>query len=352
MPKNLKESFTLFCNSKNLEVNQNQILVIEKLQNYYKKNFESFISNFFSKKNLKKSFYLYGDVGVGKTMILDFFFNQIIEKKKRLHFNEFMLNFHDFVHERKNNKEQNIISLFVKNLKSKASLIYFDEFQVTNIVDAMILGKLFEEIFNENIKIILTSNTKISELYKDGLQRDQFKPFIEIMEEKSVEHKLEIDDDYRRSKKNQKQRFFFPLNQETNFKINKFFRIISKNKRKISKILNTKGRVFEIKNYYEKISRFDFKELCDQNLGAEDYIEIVKVSDFIVIENIPQFDEFNSNQQLRFITLMDVIYDKKIPIAVTAKQDLDQFTSSKSLEKEFKRTLSRLYELTSTGYES
>ena len=352
MPKNLKESFTLFCNSKNLEVNQNQILVIEKLQNYYKKNFKSFISNFFSKENLKKSFYLYGDVGVGKTMILDFFFNQINEKKKRLHFNEFMLNFHDFVHERKNNKEQNIINLFVKNLKSKASLIYFDEFQVTNIVDAMILGKLFEEIFNENIKIILTSNTKISELYKDGLQRDQFKPFIEIMEEKSVEHKLEIDDDYRRSKKNQKQRFFFPLNQETNFKINKFFRIISKNKRKISKILNTKGRVFEIKNYYEKISRFDFKELCDQNLGAEDYIEIVKVSDFIVIENIPQFDEFNSNQQLRFITLMDVIYDKKIPIAVTAKQDLDQFTSSKSLEKEFKRTLSRLYELTSSGYES
>ena len=352
MPKNLKESFTLFCNSKNLEVNQNQILVIEKLQNYYKKNFKSFISNFFSKENLKKSFYLYGDVGVGKTMILDFFFNQINEKKKRLHFNEFMLNFHDFVHERKNNKEQNIINLFVKNLKSKASLIYFDEFQVTNIVDAMILGKLFEEIFNENIKIILTSNTKISELYKDGLQQDQFKPFIEIMEEKSVEHKLEIDDDYRRSKKNQKQRFFFPLNQETNFKINKFFRIISKNKRKISKILNTKGRVFEIKNYYEKISRFDFKELCDQNLGAEDYIEIVKVSDFIVIENIPQFDEFNSNQQLRFITLMDVIYDKKIPIAVTAKQDLDQFTSSKSLEKEFKRTLSRLYELTSSGYES
>ena len=352
MPKNLKESFTLFCNSKNLEVNQSQILVIEKLQNYYKKNFKSFISNFFSKENLKKSFYLYGDVGVGKTMILDFFFNQINEKKKRLHFNEFMLNFHDFVHERKNNKEQNIINLFVKNLKSKASLIYFDEFQVTNIVDAMILGKLFEEIFNENIKIILTSNIKISELYKDGLQRDQFKPFIEIMEEKSVEHKLEIDDDYRRSKKNQKQRFFFPLNQETNFKINKFFRIISKNKRKISKILNTKGRVFEIKNYYEKISRFDFKELCDQNLGAEDYIEIVKVSDFIVIENIPQFDEFNSNQQLRFITLMDVIYDKKIPIAVTAKQDLDQFTSSKSLEKEFKRTLSRIYELTSSGYES
>ena len=87
--------------------------------------------------------------------------------------------------------------------------------------------------------------------------------------------------------------------------------------------------------------------MCDNNLGAEDYLEIIKVSDFMVIENVPQFDDVNSNQQLRFITLMDIIYDKDIPIVVSANQDLDQFTSSKSLEKEFKRTLSRLYELTS-----
>ena len=209
MPKNLKEKFNLYCNSENLEVNQNQILVIKRLHDYYKTNFKSFISNLFSKKNLKKSFYLYGDVGVGKTMIMDFFYNQINEKKTRLHFNEFMLSFHNFVHERKDEKEQNIINLFVRNLKSKFSLIYFDEFQVTNIVDAMILGKLFKEIFKENIKIILTSNIKISELYKDGLQREQFKPFIKIMEESSFEHELIIEDDYRKSKENQKQRYFF-----------------------------------------------------------------------------------------------------------------------------------------------
>ncbi len=261
-----------------------------------------------------------------------------------------MLNFHDFVQERKNKKEQNIISLFVKDLKSKISVIYFDEFQVTNIVDAMILGKLFEEMFKANIKIILTSNTKISDLYKDGLQRDQFKPFIKIMQEKSVEHELKIEDDYRKSKENQKQRYFFPLNKETNFKINKFFRTITKDKIKLDKILNIKGRDFKIQNYYEGISRFDFKELCDQNLGAEDYLEIAKVSKFIVIENIPQFNDINSNQQLRFITLIDIIYDKNIPIAITANQNLDQFSSAKSLEKEFKRTTSRLYELTSKDY--
>ena len=119
-----------------------------------------------------------------------------------------MLNFHDYVHERKDKKNENVVSLFVKDLKSKVSLIYFDEFQVTNIVDAMILGKLFEHLFKENIKIILTSNIKISDLYKDGLQRDQFIPFIKIMEDKSIEHELKIEDDYRKSKENQKQRFF------------------------------------------------------------------------------------------------------------------------------------------------
>ena len=350
MLKNFEETFKKYCNSENLEINQSQLLVIKSLQNYHKENFKPFIFNFFSKDNLKKGFYLFGGVGVGKTMILDFFFEQINEKKKRLHFNEFMLNFHDFVHEKKDKKEQNIINLFVKNLKSKASLIYFDEFQVTNIVDAMILGKLFEEMFKENIKIILTSNIKISELYKDGLQRDQFKPFISIMENRSIEHELKIEDDYRKSKENQKQRYFFPLNQETNFKINKFFRIITKDIKKIKKILNVKGRVFEIKNYYEGISRFDFKELCDQNLGAEDYMEIAKNSKFIVIENIPQFDDINSNQQLRFITLIDIIYDKNIPIAITVSSSLEQFHSSKSIKKEFERTISRLYELTSRSY--
>tara|TARA_A100001234_G_scaffold219857_1_gene231574 strand:+ start:102 stop:1160 length:1059 start_codon:yes stop_codon:yes gene_type:complete len=350
MLKNLEDKFNQYCNSKNFEINENQFLVIKKLQDYYKKNFKSYFLKFFSKDYFKKGFYLYGDVGVGKTMILNFFFDHIKEKKLRLHFNEFMLSFHDFVHERKDQKEENVINLFVKDLKLKASLIYFDEFQVTNIVDAMILGRLFENIFKENIKVILTSNIKISELYMDGLQRDQFKPFIKIMEEKSIEHKLEIEDDYRKSKDNQKQRYFFPLNQETNFKINKFFRTITKDKKITPKILTVKGRSFKINNFYEGISRFNFKELCDQNLGAEDYLEIAKNSNFIVIENIPQFNDINSNQQLRFITLLDVIYDKKIPISVTANQSLDKFTSSKSLENEFKRTISRLYELTSKEY--
>ena len=350
MPKDLEEKFKLYCESANLEVNNNQINVIKKLQDYFNQNFTSTLFKIFKKKNSKKAFYLHGGVGVGKTMILNFFFDLVNQDKKKLHFNEFMLEFHDFVHSRKNKDQENIVSKFVKDLKSKLSFIYFDEFQVTNIVDAMILGKLFEEIFKENIKIILTSNIEISELYKDGLQRDQFLPFIDIMKKNSINHELTIEDDYRKSKENQKQRYFFPLNQETNFKINKFFRIITKEKKNSRKVLNIKGRDFIIKNFYENICRFNFDELCDQNLGAEDYLEIVKNSKFIFIDGIPQFNDINSNQQQRFITLIDIIYDKNLPIAVTASQDASKFTSSRSLKEPFKRTISRLYQLTSMKY--
>ena len=347
MPKTFEKDFISCCNNQELEVNPNQIAVIKKLEQYYHSNFKSFFSKLFSKQNSKKGFYLFGGVGVGKTMILNFFFDQVDQKKLRQHFNEFMVSFHDFVHERKDKNEENVINQFVKNIKSKASLIYFDEFQVTNIVDAMILGKLFDQIFKEDIKIIVTSNTKISELYKDGLQRDQFKPFIKIMEDQSIEHELKIEDDYRKSNDNQKQRYFYPLNQETNFKINKFFRTITKDKNQSKITVNVKGRNFKIENFYEGIVRFNFNGLCDQNLGAEDYLEIIKNCKFIVIDQIPQFNDTNSNQQQRFITLIDVIYDKDISIAVTSNQSLDKFTSSRLLEKPFKRTISRLYELTS-----
>ena len=350
MSKNLEEKFKLYCVSENLEVNHNQVNVIKKLQDYFNQNFTSTLFKIFKKKGLKKAFYLHGGVGVGKTMILNFFFDLVNQDKKRLHFNEFMLEFHNFVHTIKDKNQENVVSTFVKDLKSKVSLIYFDEFQVTNIVDAMILGKLFEEIFKENIKIILTSNIEISELYKDGLQRDQFLPFIDIMKNNSINHELIIEDDYRKSKENQKQRYFFPLNQETNFKINKFSRIITKNKKLSSKVLNIKGRNFKIKNFYEGISKFHFDELCNQNIGGEDYLKIAENSEFIIIENIPEFNDINSNQQQRFITLIDVIYDKDRAIAVTAEQSLEKLSSSRSLEKPFKRTISRLFELTSKEF--
>ena len=348
---NLNKSFQNYCKINNLEINPDQLDLIQELNLFYNHNFnKSLLKKIFTKQNSKIGFYLQGDVGVGKTMILNFFYNNFDKIKQRFHFNEFMISFHDFVFKNKENKQENIIGKFVKKLKNKSKLIYFDEFQVTNIVDAMILRSLFQKIFDENIKVLFSSNTKINDLYKDGLQRDQFLPFIKIMKEKCCQAKLIIKEDYRKSAKNKNERYFYPLNESTNFKLNKFFRKITKNLINKEMILSIKGRKLTIKNYFDGIARFDFKKLCSKNIGAEDYIKIAEVCTFIVIENIPIFNSDNSNQQQRFITLIDILYEKNIPLMISSQLQLDLLSSSEDLKKIFKRTISRLYELTSIKY--
>jgi cell division protein ZapE len=348
---NLKKLFLNHCKKNNLEVNPNQIDLIEELKIFCNLNFDkSFLKKIFLKKNLKVGFYLQGDVGVGKTMILNFFYENLKSTKQRLHFNEFMINFHDFVFQNRKYKKENIIDKFVSKIKKKYELIYLDEFQVTNIVDAMILGNLFKKMFDGNIKVLFSSNVKINNLYKDGLQRDQFLPFIKIMKNKCYQQTLNIEGDYRKVQNNKNERFLFPLNEMTNFKVNKYFRQITKNIPIKEKILIIKGRKFNIKNYYDGISRFDFKDLCAKNIGAEDFIKIADACSFIIIENIPNFNNDNSNQQQRFITLIDILYEKNIPLMITSKFKLNLIRSSKNLEDVFKRTISRLYELTSIKY--
>tara|TARA_B100000902_G_scaffold356878_1_gene370901 strand:- start:484 stop:1530 length:1047 start_codon:yes stop_codon:yes gene_type:complete len=346
---NLKKLFINYCEDQQYEINQNQLEIIDYLEIYHAENFKrSFLNNFLKKKKNKSGFYLVGDVGVGKTMILNFFFNELKEKKIRVHFNEFMIKFHDFIFENKNKKDG--IELFVKNLNKNSQIIYFDEFQVTNIVDAMILGKLFKRIFEEKIKVIFSSNTNINNLYKDGLQRDQFKPFIKVLENNCYEKELLINEDYRSSNNINLERFLFPIDKSSNFRFNKFFRKITKNKDRCKKILEIKGRKLILENFYDGVVKFNFEDLCNKNLGSEDYIMIANNCDFICIENLPNFNEGNSNQQQRFITLIDIIYEKKIPLMITSEVDLNLIQSSKSIAETFKRTISRLYELTSKDY--
>jgi len=348
---NLNKLFIEHCKKNNLEINSNQLDLIEELNQFYNLNFnKSFLKKIFSKKDSLPGFYLQGEVGVGKTMILNFFYENLRYKKKRQHFNEFMISFHDFVFQNKKDKKENVIDKFVNKIKKKYELIYLDEFQVTNIVDAMILGNLFKKIFDENIKVLFSSNVKINNLYKDGLQRDQFLPFIKIIKDKCYQEKLSIEEDYRKSQSNKDKRFFYPLDEITNFKVNKFYRQKTKNIENKEKILTIKGRKFVIENYFNGISRFDFKDLCAKNIGAEDYIKIAEACNFIIIENIPNFNNDNSNQQQRFITLIDILYEKNIPLLVSSKSKLNSISSSINLRDVFKRTISRLHELTSIRF--
>ena len=338
---NLQDSFKEFCEKKKFEINESQIEIINLLDKFLIHK-QPFLSRLFKKRE-KLCFYLHGKVGVGKTMLLDFVFDKLEIKKHRQHFNEFMVNFHDFRHEKKNN---NSITMFVKNLKKKYDLIYLDEFQVTNIVDAMILGKLFETLFEENIKIIITTNSQLDDLYKDGLQREQFLPFISIIKKFSIYQELLIKDDYRTKNNKNTQDFLFPLNKKTSFRLNQRFRELTKDKQKERKIITTKGRDFIIENFYLGVAKFKFKNLCDINLGPEDYINIANICNHIFIEEIPKFNNDNSNQQLRFITLIDILYEKDIKLTVTAEEDLKNLSSSIKHSEIFKRTSSRLFEMT------
>ena len=337
----LQNSFKEFCEINKLEVNEQQVKIINSLEKFLDKR-EIFLSRLIKKKE-KLCFYLYGEVGVGKTMLLNFAFERLKIRKHRQHFNEFMINFHNFRHEKKDN---NTIIAFVKELKKKYDLIYLDEFQVTNIVDAMILGKLFEIIFEEKIKIIITTNTKLHDLYKDGLQRDQFLPFISIIENYSIQKELQIKNDYRTKNNEKLQQIFFPLNEKTSFRINQKFREFTRSINKESKIVTTKGRNFVINNFYSGIARFKFKDLCDNNLGAEDYINISNFCKHIFIEEIPKFNNENSNQQLRFITMIDIFYEKKIRLTLSIEENLDNLSSSNKHSEVFKRTISRMFEMT------
>ena len=339
--QSLKDSFLFFYEKNKFEKNTKKLEIIDLLDNFHapKKS----LLNFFLPMNQKLCFYLYGQVGVGKTMIFNHYYKFINIAKQRLHFNEFMINFHDYRHKNKKNS----ITSFVQDLKKKNELIYLDEFQVTNIVDAMILGKLFKIIFQNKIKVLITSNTNIDDLYKDGLQRDQFMSFISIIKKNSIHKELVINQDYRKLESNKLERVFYPINEKNTFKMNQLFRKLTKNKKLKMIKLNVKGREFIISNFYDGIVKFDFKNLCDVNVGAEDYISIANICKFILIENIPNFNDLNINQQQRFITLIDILYEKKISLMISVQSKLNNISSSNKLAEPFKRTLSRLFELTS-----
>ena len=348
--KSFKDTFDSFCKKNNIKKNEEQLNLVEKFDEFNAiiNKDKTLLKKIFSKAPTQLGYYIHGDVGVGKTMICNEFYNYIDTKKKKTHFNKFMIEVHDFLQQnQKNDKAENLLTQYARSLKEKINFLYFDEFQVTNIVDAMILGKLFESLFEEKIFILITSNLKINDLYKDGLQRDQFLPFLKIIKEKIYEYELKGDVDFRKQDVTKIDRFFHPNDKRALSNINQLFRKLTKDRKKLQKEIIIRGRKFPLEQFYDGVARFDFKELCDQNLGAEDYIEIAKFCKFIIIENIPNFNEGIANQQQRFITLIDVFYENRIKLMVSSKSSLEDISSASGLEFVFKRTKSRLYELTS-----
>ena len=346
---NITEAFKKYSKQHSLQKNINQedlIKTLESLTEQLKPSFLKSVTSIFSNKK-PKGFYLHGEVGAGKTMIINFFLEYLNHPRVlKTHFNKFMVDIHNKLHKLRD--ESNPLPKIVKNFKKDFDIIFFDEFQITNIADAMILGKLLEQFFSHNIFIITTSNAKPDDLYIGGLQRDQFLPYIETIKNNTLVYSLDSGKDYRELYLSKKNRFFIVKNSETKKNYNQVLFNVLSGKQFTTHVIEVKTRKIIIDNYVSGIAKFDFKDLCFQNYGSEDYIEICKIVKIFFIENIPNFTDETINEQYRFINLIDIIYDNKLSLVATATVPINQLTSSAKLTKVFQRTLSRLNELTAS----
>jgi len=296
---------------------------------------------FFKSKNFN-GVYVYGAVGIGKTFILNLF-TQNIYRGQKIHFNHLMINLHTFIN---NSKKENALENYIKNLAKENSLLFIDELHIFNIVDALLIRKIFILFKKYKIFILISSNFKPSDLYKNGLQRDDFIPFINFLEEYFQIINLQKIKDYRREMLNQSKTYFTPINEKTTKEFTKLFdRFADKSQIHIRKI-KTKSRDIRFEKCTANITFCSFGELCDTNLGHEDYLNIAKAFKLIFISNIPLFENSNSNQCRRFISLIDMLYDEKCSVVILAEKSINRLCAIKNLTKEFERTSSRLYEMT------
>ena len=308
--------------------------------------------NFLKRRKSKNGIYLYGEAGVGKTMLMDICFSSIkIKKKKRIHFQEFMIDIHNRLHKIRNSKSiKDPLITVAEEVASEIKFLCFDEFQVTDIADASILKKLFTVLFEHGTIIFSTSNIKPSNLYSDGLHRDRFLPFIDYLENDCLVININSGKDYRKNRVINAEVYYSPLGNSTEEAMNKIFNSITNGLPYEEKILFVKGREIRIERQALGCARFDFQELCAKPLGAEDYLAISNEFDVIFIENIPILPSEKRNEAKRFVSLIDALYDNRKRVFISAEGQPDEIYKKGDSQFEFKRCVSRLHEMRSKEY--
>jgi cell division protein ZapE len=314
-----------------------------RLTSIFKKNFNY---------NLKGK-YIYGPVGCGKSTLMEIFFQELNTKKKLLiHFHEFMQNIHSQIFQiRQKEKKYSPITVVARKLAQDYEIICLDELEINDITDAMIVGKLFNELLDCKVIIITTSNRHPDELYQDGLQRAKFLEFIEVIKQKLDIVYVNNYIDYRLSKISAKQQvFFIPNNKKNQKEIDKLFQILCENHPSVSHIINFKGRDLTCNHTYKNIAKFTFEELCLNSLGPADYIAICKQFRVIIVTDIPKLSAENNNELMRFINLVDEIYEHSILLICSVEVPFEQLYTKGRLEFKYQRVLSRLSEMQSEEY--
>ncbi len=304
-----------------------------------------------------KGVYFYGGVGRGKSMLMDLFYECLPEEmpKTRVHFHAFMIDVHDYIHTRRENDGiregvDATLPLLAARIADKSHVLCFDEFHVTDVADAMILGRLFRELFDRGVVVVSTSNWEPDRLYEGGLQRDRFLPFIALLKEHQEVFYLDSPHDYRTQFLTQEGTYFTPLGAETTRHANTVFNALSDNACPQEEELEVKGRTIPVLAAAKGVARFSFAELCERPHGAEDYLEITRNYHTVFLENIPKLGYDRRNEAKRLMTLIDTLYEAHTKLVVTADAPPDQLYRGHDHEFEFERTISRLLEMQSAAY--
>jgi len=307
--------------------------------------------SFFSgqQSNPVQGLYLWGDVGRGKTWLMNLFYEDLaIEEKNRIHFHHFMLDIHEKLGAL--NKQKNPLQHIAKQLARKYRVLCIDEFIVTNITDAMILSELLHALFKQQVCLVATSNRVPDDLYLNGLQRERFLPAIELIKTHNDVFHLDGGVDHRTTLLEQSDVYYYPVRENTHQLISQRMQELAVTPVIADKTLNILNREIKTISCSDEVVWFDFEIICTTPRAAQDYIELAQQYNTVIINNIPVMDEYSDDKARRFIYLIDELYDKNVKLIASAAAEPEQLYLGNMLKFAFHRTSSRLIEMRSHQY--
>ena len=298
-----------------------------------------------------KGLYIWGGVGTGKSFLMDLFAANVDLPARRVHFHAFMQEVQNALHIARAASEQDALNVVARNLSKGLRLLALDEMQIKDIADAMIVGRLFTLMREDGVVCVTTSNRPPDDLYKDGLNRQLFLPFIAYLKEHLIVHDMQSETDFRQNRMSGAQVYFTPLNSVSSQGVEELWRDLTGG-RDIRHSLQVKGRSLDIPRYHNGVGRLSFYDLCGKPLGPADYLTLAEALRVIVIDDIPQLGRHNFNEAKRFVTLIDALYESKTRLICSAAALPEMLYLEGEGVFEFERTASRLREMQSADWTS
>ncbi|MBW4706622.1 AFG1 family ATPase [Roseobacter sp. YSTF-M11] len=297
-----------------------------------------------------KGLYLWGGVGRGKSMLMDMFVEHLGDiPARRVHFHAFMQEIHAAMHGVRKTGVEDAIAPVAADVAASVRLLAFDEMQITDITDAMIVGRLFEALFADGVVVVTTSNRVPDALYKDGLNRDLFLPFIDLIKERMNVVELISPTDYRQDRLGGQPVYFTPVNADARAEMDRVWQDLTGGRGE-KLILKVKGREVEIPRFRNGVARAGFHDLCGKPLGPADFLALADAVRVLMLDNIPTLSRNNFNEAKRFVTLVDALYEAKVRLICSAAAKPEMLYLEGEGTFEFERTASRLREMQSDGW--